>query len=236
LILDAFQKLPYILGDLLRHLGFDNDVHIAGFAPALTSLSLDPELGSRFGSHRNCKSQVLGVDRLHIEFGPEDQVEDRYFHSFYNIERWLFRFCFLGMGKIFARRGPSFLSRPHTAEKIAKVEFEVLRTPSSSPAELGEYIFISTEPLSSPGRTAESCSGGSEGIVLLAFLRIPEHLVSGIYFLEFFFSLLVPFVVVRMVLHRKLAIGLLYLISRRSFCDSEHGIRIFLGHKKWKLL
>ena len=69
-------------------------------------------------------------------------------------------------------------------------------------------------------------------VVHLAFLRVRKHLVGFVDFLEFFLSVLVAGVVVRVVLHRQLAVGLFDLRIRGRFGYPQHFvvITLFLCH------
>lgn len=172
---------------------------------------------------------MLAIDRLHIEFGSEDQIENRHLDGFGHVERRFFRFRSLSsLSEIVPeRRASSRSSLPHIAEKIAEIKLEVLRglppSPPASSAELREDILKAAKALRPSSR-------GAECVVLFALFRIPQHLIGGIDFLEFLFGFLVPLILVGMVLHGKLAVRFLDLVGARGFGYSENGIRVFLGH------
>jgi len=67
-------------------------------------------------------------------------------------------------------------------------------------------------------------------VIPASLVRIAQNFVGFGSFLEFLFSFLVAGVPVRMMLHGKLAIGLLDLILARSSLDAENLVVILLSH------
>ncbi len=68
-------------------------------------------------------------------------------------------------------------------------------------------------------------------VILRTFVRIAQHIVRLSSLFEFLLRIFVVRVPVRMVLHRELTVGLLYVVGRSVFRDTQHLIIIsFLCH------
>lgn len=178
---------------------------------------------------------MFAIYRFHIELQPKHEVKNGYFHGFYDIERWLFRFRLRSrMSEIFLRGSPALLLSAHASEHIPEIKIEISSASATRPStKLRKYIFITAESRSSR-RSSESGSGRSERIMLLAFLDIPENFIGIGNFLELFFRLFITLIFVRMILHSKFTVRFFYLVLGRSSWDSEYRIQIFLGHRNFK--
>nr|GEU28124.1 hypothetical protein [Tanacetum cinerariifolium] len=67
-------------------------------------------------------------------------------------------------------------------------------------------------------------------VVRFALVRVGQHFVCFLDFLELFFRVFIVRITVRMVLHGQFTIGLLDFVFRRVFCDTECLVEITLSH------
>jgi hypothetical protein len=72
--------------------------------------------------------------------------------------------------------------------------------------------------------------GKTELVVGLFFLVVRENFVGFRRFLELFFRLFVPRILVGMILNGKFPVGLLYVVLRGVFLYSENLVIIALSH------
>src|SRR5690606_4326329 len=73
-------------------------------------------------------------------------------------------------------------------------------------------------------------AGMAVAVVGIALLRIREHLVSLLGFLEFFFRFLAARIAIRVMFHREFAIRLLELVFRGTLADTKNLVKITLRH------
>src|SRR4051812_45044834 len=70
----------------------------------------------------------------------------------------------------------------------------------------------------------------AEFVILCSFLRVAQHFVRFVYFLEFFIRILIIWVQIRVVFPGKLAISLLNFLVACSFIEPENLIIVYIVH------
>ncbi len=83
--------------------------------------------------------------------------------------------------------------------------------------------------------TGSAYSGMPKLIISLTFFRITQYLISLCRLLEFFFSLFVTLVLVRMMLNGFLPVGFFYLLGGGRFTDFQYFVIISFRHNSFIL-
>ncbi len=107
--------------------------------------------------------------------------------------------------------------RPHAATPAAE-------DPAQQVAEIAEVAEVERERAARP--ELGTAARGAPGVVLLPLLRVGEDVVGGLDLLEHLLRLFVARVLVRVVLPRELAVGLLDLLLRSALLEAEHLVEV----------